>query len=286
MKSIHHSSLWVVSLLLVGNLLLSSCDKDKDNPESASIPLIATAKSYDQNGELNYSESYQYDNQGRVIKMDDNDDYHSMLEYSASTITVKDYQGEELEETTIFTLNDKGLCTSVLWGDSEEAQIYDYDSNGYRKSTTDQGDFWVSTVVYTVSEGNYVTILSTDQTDTENSALIKELSFLKSASPASHLLKRFSLTNRLKSAVGLFTEKSDYQFFTDKTNTIEYENMGITFFGKQNKNPIKQETTTYTYDGEVAPTQTITYTYEYDAKGRITKQTSNDGDYSVYTYID
>jgi uncharacterized protein RhaS with RHS repeats len=134
MKSFTHSSLWIASLLVVGNLFLSSCGKDKDDPETASIPLIATATQYYEDGELLSSESYQYDNQGRIIKMDDNEGYHVTMQYAGSTVIVKDYEEDELGETSTAQLNSKGLCTSVSWEDSEDLQTYEYDTNGYRIS--------------------------------------------------------------------------------------------------------------------------------------------------------
>lgn len=286
MKSLTNSSLWIVFLLLVGNLFLNSCDKDKDDDQKASIPLLATSKSYNENGDLDYSESFQYDNQGRVIKMDDNEGYNATLAYTASTVTIQNYDDNEFSGTNTLQLNSKGLCTSISWDEEgEDIQTYEYDSNGFRKLSTEQDGSWVSTTAFTVSEGNYVRSISTEQSGTENSALTK-VSFSKRTSLIADLKMKLSPQNRLKSATEESSSQTDYEFYKDKTNTIEYENMGVTFFGKQNKNAIKEEVRTATYNGEVYGPTTTSYTYEFDSKGRITKQTSNEGNYTVYTYVD
>ena len=61
--------------------------------------------------------------------------------------------------------------------------------------------------------------------------------------------------------------------------------MGVSFLGRQNKNLVKEEKRTSTSDSDTN-TDITTYTYEYDTKGRVTKQTDNEGNYSTYTYID
>ncbi len=70
-----------------------------------------------------------------------------------------------------------------------------------------------------------------------------------------------------------------YEFNLDKTNTIGYKNMGIGFYGNDDKNLVTKWT-----DGA----DIHTFTYEFDSKGRVTKQTElNPADatyYEIYSY--
>lgn len=286
MKTFVNSSLLVVSLLLVSNLFFNSCDNGNDDSETVPIPLLANTLTFDNNGELEFSESYQYDNQGRIIKVDDNEGHYSTIEYSELTIIVKDYFEGKLEGTSIGQLNSKGLCTSITYDDSDDLESYEYDNNGYRKLSTDETDIYLHTTAYSVSDGNYMTIISEDQSKTQNSAHAKEVGLFKRSFLAANLQKRMTSKNWLKSTAQGNIYKTDYQFYKDKINTIEFENMGISFMGKQNKNPIKEEISTFTFEGDPSQIKTNTYTYEYYSKGRISKQVTDDGNYSIYTYVD
>lgn len=284
MKLLANSSLWIASLLLLGTLILSSCDKEKEDPEIDSIPLLESIVTHSDGGQPDFSQFFHYDNQGRLIKVEDNDGYVTTMEYTESTVTVKDSEDGELKDTSIGQLDSKGLCTSMIFEGVEENATYEYDSNGYRKSSSFEDRYSLITNAYTVSDGNCVTIISMSEWTTGNSAFASEVGSFRRSFLAFNLQKRIPIENRLKSTTTSYINKSDYQFYKDKSNTIGNENIGISFMGKQNKNPIKQETNTITYNNEVASPQTVSYTYEYDANGWITKQTSSNGDYSVYTY--
>ena len=60
-------------------------------------------------------------------------------------------------------------------------------------------------------------------------------------------------------------------YYTDKPNMLGYEQFGESFWGKKNKNLQKSEQYFYT-DGSAGNLES--YSYEFDAKGRVTKQTS------------
>ena len=72
---------------------------------------------------------------------------------------------------------------------------------------------------------------------------------------------------------------STCEFNTDKLNTIGYYNLGISFYGKSNKNLVKKATYGTDFDS---------YTYEYDSKGRVIKEivskTTRGTSYTVCTY--
>ena len=73
-------------------------------------------------------------------------------------------------------------------------------------------------------------------------------------------------------------------YYTNQPNVIPYESLGKTFYGKNNKNMEKSEV--YKFPDGSSASQTD-FSYEYDAQGRLIKQTSifgNNIDISLYTY--
>jgi len=287
MKPFVNKSLFVVSLILVGSLFFSSCHKDINEPVTATIPLIAAIYGYSDNDSLTSTISFQYDDKGRLIKLDQYLGY-TMMEYSESAIVFRNFVDGVLKDTSIIQLNNKGICTSSSMNNSNEQQTYEYNNDGYLISTFFEDNNWMFTSNNTVLEGNYVTTISTEVTKTTNPASVKEVGFLNNSFLTTIQDKRITLEKKLKSAALDFTSyssKSHFQFYKDQLNTIDFENMGFSFYGKQNKNPIKQETNTTTFDSDPSETITVTYTYMYDTKGRITRQTSSYGYYSIYTYV-
>jgi len=275
-----------VSLLLVGNLFFSSCHKDKNDPVTAAIPLLATTTNYDNKDSLISSTSYQYDKQGRLIKMNNNSESYSTLEYSSSSIILKDYVSGKLVNTTTLILNTLGLCTSVSSDSTNQTDTYEYDITGFQTSLIIEDEIYLRTFTNTVSEGNIVTQILRDKTKTDNSASLKEIEFMPGSFISAYPENRYASKSKLKSANLSETMKTDFQYFNDKINTIGNENLGRSFLGKMNKNPIKKVTYSFSYYGSFRVTGIINYTYEYDIKGRITKQISSEGDYSIYTYLD
>lgn len=263
-------------------LIFISCHDDNNDPKEPSKPLLATMKVYSQDGQMHESEVYRYDSNRRLVEVKTDDKYKTTFEYSASSVTVKSYYKDSLDETQILHLDNKGLCKSTIWEDDYSSD-FTYDANGYRKTSVETSGNSTITQTYTVSQENYVTITWQDATVNPGSAkVLRPDLFGKLA-----LLKIHQGTsinqNRLKSASDQISiSKTDYEFYTDQVNTIDIENMGIYFFGKQNKNPIKLETETF---GDW-PAHTSNYSYEYDGKGRITKKNYDDGGYDVFTYVE
>lgn len=273
-----------MSLLLVGSLFFSSCNKDKNDPETATIPLVASAIKYDDMGILISSESYQYDNQGRIIKININSDNYQTMEYSSSSIILKKYVGGKLVDTTTVILNGLGLCTSISSGDTNHQDTYEYDIAGSRKSLIIEDDTYLRTFTYTVFEGNIVTVILEEKSKTANSASLKEIEFVPGSFISAYPNNSYASKSKLKSANLTYTNKTDFQYFNDKINTIGNENLGRSFLGKTNKNPIKKAIYSRLSGSDFIETGIINYTYEYDSKARITKQVTDDGNYSVYTY--
>lgn len=81
-----------------------------------------------------------------------------------------------------------------------------------------------------------------------------------------------------------------YKFLPNSTNTIGNENIGITFYGKQNKNLV-EVTSHILQDAFRKNNSSYSYSYEYDNKKRVTKRILTgigilEGRYTLYTYYD
>ena len=286
MKPFVNKSLFVVSLILIGTVFFSACKKDKNDPETASVPLLASNSRFDNKGVLYYSETYQYDKQNRLIKMTFHDGYFFTYEYSGSTIIQRGVDGVILDGTIVLQLNNKGLCTYYSSGDTYNAKFEYYD-DGYGKSNVYENPINIKTSTFANYEGNYTSSTYEEKSKTTNSAITKQNAHFKSAFVASNSIMRFAPVNRLKSTAADYSSKTECLFYTDKLSTSGNANRGISYYGQANKNPIKTEFITYT-DGVTGAKSYDVFndTYEYDAKNRITKQLIDNGYYFVYTYVD
>lgn len=82
---------------------------------------------------------------------------------------------------------------------------------------------------------------------------------------------------------------TEMDYLHDKPNTIGDENMGITFLGRQNRNPLAGVERFDFRDGKITQEWgLITFRYEYDASNRIVKSSSSHGHSPIirYTYIE
>lgn len=272
----------IITVVVACNLFFISCKEDNNDPAESSKPLLATMASYSEDGTLLESESYSYDTKGRLIEMNNNDSYKVVFEYSPSTITIKEYDEGVLEYLATATLNSQSLCTSSLSAE-DGATAYTYDTNGYRKGSVKESSNSTFTQTFTVDNQNYVTIAYQSVVVSPQSAKVKIHNFLGKLGMKKADHHGITNQNILKSASDQVSNyKIDFQFYTDKVNTIDLENMGISFLGKQNKNPVMQEIET----SDEWPAHITNYTYDYDTKGRITRKIDTQGNYQVYTYVE
>jgi YD repeat-containing protein len=73
-------------------------------------------------------------------------------------------------------------------------------------------------------------------------------------------------------------------YYTDKANVLSYENHGYSFYGKDNKNLLKNQVYKYPDGSTNTPSG---YSYEFDALGRVIKQSSvqgNNQEIGLFTY--
>lgn len=282
MKQLLNLSPVLMTSIFAVCLIFISCHDDNNDPAEPSKPLLATMKSYSQDGKMHQSDTYRYDSKRRLVEVMSDEKYKTTVEYSQSTVTLKGYTNDSLEEIQIFQVNDKGLSVSATWED-DHTTAYTFDPNGYLQTQIDKAGNSTITQTFTVQDQNYVTITLQDVYVNPGSAKVVETDFFSKHGLLKTNHEAIVNQNRLKSASDQISNtKTDYEFYTDKANTIDFQNMGIYFFGKQNKNPIKLETETY---GNW-PAHTTNYSYEYDSKGRITKRIWDHGGYDVFTYIE
>ena len=86
------------------------------------------------------------------------------------------------------------------------------------------------------------------------------------------------------SSNGIWNTTIKNTYYTDKANVLGFESSGQFFWGKKSKNLIKSEQYFFS-NGSVGEKEN--YSYEYDAKGRVTKFTSeadNDLYITFYSY--
>jgi hypothetical protein len=231
-------------------VILFSCKKDDDQTQTS----IAKIKEIDHwiNGSIVSSETYQYDSKGRIIREIEkaiiNDSltytFNYMYYYSGSTITVKyGLNSDSMELLSSYILNSKGLVISVTNFNSG-SNTYEYNSEGY---------------------------------------LVKKISTSKSGETDSTLYDYQNGNIVSWTFAGSVSYTKTYQYLTNTTNTIDLENKGISFFGKQSKNLILNVITQYPDQ-----TDTIAYTYEFDSKNRVEKQIKNSSttSYITFTYTE
>ncbi len=169
-------------------------------------------------------DTYQYDTQGRVTRVDFTDGVENdfeTFEYPNSTTVIEKWGSDAYT----YTLNATGQAIQyVESGSSTNTYYYTYDSDGFMSN----GNFRVVVNGNIVSDGG-----------------------------------------------------TTYEYDLTKINTIGDKNMGLGFYGNDDKNLITKET-----NGAYI----VTYTYEFDAKGRVSKQTADysglNTDYLVFTYTD
>jgi len=283
MKSLFKKTVILWAMLGICTFGLNSCNKDSDVPAAISTPLIETITYCDVNGKVDGTSSFQYDGLGRQTKQTNDETYYT-FEYSGSTITEKDYDISSSDSTEpktyTYILNEKGLIISSLQKNTNYSATYEYDNNEYLKYFIATDGASIIKYTYTVSDGNR-TLIIVNRSSTIKSAMTNGGASFKKIFPLKNRIFESMQQNSLKSTDSAFVTTIQYKFFTDKKNTIDIENQGISFIGTQDKNPLKEEMVTYS-DGS---TVTTIYTYEYDGQGRIVKCLDSSGAYTAITYV-
>ena len=267
---------------IIGSLVFTGCKDDDPATPEVVIPKLKTATYYDGTEVTpSYSEAYEYNASGQIVKIVAEDNSYVTVEYSTGKITLKfvDELGVQDPNIEEFILNDKGLYVSSAstWKKSLKSSI----KKNYKSQLKSQlSILGSSSTTLTYNADNYLI--------EENSTEIDGLN--NSSDITTYTITSGNTTGReyVSTYNDVSTTSNDtFEFFTDKTNTIGYENMGVTFFGKQDNNLQKKRTQTgesYSYISN--------YSYEYDSYGRVTKQIEKDEANTIiygqttYTYTD
>lgn len=252
---------------LFGILLsLVSCDKSTEAEFSYPSPRIKTITEYSEQGMAQIF-SFEYDSLGRIVKRSYMPATYEKYDYpSNSLIVMKTYKNETLEYIDSLFLNDQGLvitkknkmADASLSGTFTFTTTYEYNSEGYLVKS---------------SEGNTTCEIQ------DGNTVKKIYSSYTQPFPLPHSEPDSSLT---KSNILTFT----YEFSPNTSNTTGNENMGMSFYGKQDKNLVINAD--ILFSGEPwGPLygNSYAYAYSYDSQKRVTKCTTlMTYNYETYTY--
>ena len=216
-------------------------------------------------------QTWEYDSQNRIIKVTDfykgaaDEEYR--ITYTPTQITMKIYEEGQLEETLNYQVTN-GMVSALTTIETDTLQAQETDSLG---NTT------VRTIVQTRTEeatfqhnaDGFITKEIRKSTITEAG---RQPTILRDTTSFSYL--NGNLVTEVHVSQGGKTTIT-YEYYTDKLNTLPPNNEDF-FLTKANKNPVKKETTVYTYSGQTS-TYVSSYTYVYNSKGLITKETMVEG---------
>lgn len=282
MKHFIHS--FQLILFLVFSIGILACHKEESDAVEPSKTLISNITCYDKDGSQYSSIVFKYDAIGRLIEKKSGNQVFTLIEYAPGKVIVKETSSNGPLDitTTTYTLNDQSLAIAALSNKDNVVDTFTYDQNGYRKTSYEVVFHSALNTTYTLSNQNYVLILTDEDYFLSALSNPSQLDLTAINELSNPFKKRLETQNTLKSATGYIdTWRKDYEFYNDHINTIDIENMGIYFLGKQNLNPVKREV----HSSEEMLPVSQTYTYEYDDKGRISKKIYESGIYDVFTYV-
>ena len=212
-------------------LFLSSCKKENSTPIPVK-PLIL--KQTTVSGFTTTSAQYKYDNSGRVINILFNDSTYTNYEYSGSSIHEVNYSlGGTIYYDVIYTLDAKGLAISstvTAFANVKWTETFEYNANGF--------------MIREVRTSSTTPSYTWDYTITGENIATEH--FVMGTSAVTY-------TN---------------YYLTGSANTIDLENTGILFRGKQSANLVDSAGINTSLMAVSAA-----YTYEYDNQKRVTKKT-------------
>lgn len=184
--------------------------------------------------------TYTYDSKGRLFQSFYPNSSQARIEYTYTDKTVTGTEfgedGRSFGPRIIYTLGDNGLASSdkfFLAGHSDStitSYAYNTDRQLVEELAAEGDKAPVSRTIHYFSKGN------------EDS------------------LKSFSLSN------GKLLKYMRFGYYTDKPNSLSYENSGISYLGASNANLLKSY-----FRIELGDTTTTDITYEFDAQKRPSK---------------
>ena len=119
--------LFLIVAAMFAVVSFSACSDDDENGEGSNTSIVSQIIQQDEDGET-LVWKFDYDNQGRVVKMTYGDEY-TKFTYSGNKVTITEYyMGENLVYNA--ALNEQGYITTVNDTDGSVSN-YSYDKNGY-----------------------------------------------------------------------------------------------------------------------------------------------------------
>jgi hypothetical protein len=210
------------------------------------VPKISSERTVDDSGNTISNKTYKYDDQGRCIEFHESvgDAFTNTYEYpSPYTIIVKTIYASEPGTTYEGTIMLNNEGLAISFESTDTTEYYFYNSAGFDVSS------YVSDPENTRADD-----LELDR------CLVIEGNNVASDKDGNY-----------------------FSYFEDKANTLGNANIGMSFFGRDNANLLKEEDVFDEYMDEVF----YDYTYDFDSKGRAVVQTceSDDGLESRTVYI-
>lgn len=247
-------------ILLAAIFVFSSCKKkdDEETPTpTPSIPKIKYEIQVNTSPIPNDTTKFTYNSAGKLIRVDQTyDTSYSVITYTANLATVNDFDKTgTLQHISLYTLDANGRAVSSI----DSSTLSSGGKNTLLKNKNlKNGKGNLSSCTYTYnSDGYLIKQVSTVGTD------IQTMDYVITNGNTTALSG-----NYVSGAATPVPFTGTYVFNTDTTNTIGWENMGVSIFGKSDKNLIKSGLETYT---GMYNSRTTDYTYEYDTKKRVTK---------------
>jgi len=270
--------------LFLSVFCLMSCD-DKNSDITDSIPKIASMTCYE-NDSLYSTTSYTYDTSGRLVESKKHYGeyiYTINVTYIGDSILYKTVDSYEPNDFNLIKgmLNSKNQIISYTGFSNniiDELYTCEYNKEGYliKESWTEMDNTGSGNITYTILNGNIIQNIFTSMYIETQYSSSKRLSNSKNRLEIQNRRVNCISNARLKAPLDLdyHTNSDTLNFqFTDTLNTIGSENMGLYFIGKQSRNL-------------VSSSDTDVFTYELDAKGRVHKQSTDDKNYTIFTYVE
>lgn len=243
----------LISFLLLPFVIISSCKKDSKGEEEVVYKVKTVTRA------SGNAETYHYDGQGRIQKIEYTNGARMEYTYSPGLVKADDYNSSGSRSATIeYQLNTDGLLAVTRETYPYPAGPYQYTFNSSRQLS--------SAVFMDGSNGN---------------AVLSSQNYFYSG-------KQLDSIHAFHSS-GQIRKREMLEYYTDIANTISDQHMGYQFLGVQSPKAKKKHTFLfYNTSGTLLNTQVDNYTYETDGQGHIIREIriSSNGNTSDnrYTY--
>jgi len=193
--------------------------------------------------------TYNYDGQGRVVSRDNGDGSKWQYEYAPGVVNVKLFNSAGVFQYGYkYELNADGLCARITVNNNPNYEI--------------------------------LTLFNPDKT------VAKRINHINgNTSSNDYFYSKGNLdSTRFNGSNGDWESTIVNTYYADQPNVLLYESVGETFYGKNKKNMRKSEV--YKYPDGSSASQSD-FSYEYDAQGRVIKETcifGNNIGITLFTY--